>query len=96
MPQQESTIRIAEILRTIGHPLRVRMIEVLVEKKELTVKDLCQYLDTEQSLMSHHLNYMRIRGLLNSSRKGKNVFYSIRSQSAMDLIRLLRALEAQQ
>ena len=93
MPKQESTIQIADTLRTLGHPLRVRMVELLVDRKELAVKELCDLLDTEQSLMSHHLNHMKARRLLEARRQGKNIFYSMKMPKAKELMRLLRAME---
>ncbi len=93
MPKQKSTILIAEVLRTLGHPLRVRMIEMLTEKKEIAVNEFCILLDTEQSLMSHHLNHMKARRLLNARRVGKNVLYSMKLNKAKELVALLRAME---
>lgn len=92
MPEQNSTILIAKMLRTLGHPLRVRLVELLAEKKELSVQELCELLSIDQSLMSHHLLFMKAKGLLNSRRDGKNVFYSIKQNIAVELIRSLRKM----
>ena len=73
----ETINRIAEILKTIAHPLRLSVIEQLETHESLSVKELMGYLDSEQSLVSHHLTKMKDKGILKSKRSGKNIFYRL-------------------
>lgn len=68
----------AIVLKTIAHPLRLSIVELLTEYEELSVNTICEYLNSEQSLTSHHLNTLRSRGLVTFKRKGQNIYYSLK------------------
>ena len=70
--------KVAFILKTIGHPLRLSIINLLSANEKITVNEICEQLDQEQSLVSHHLNNMKIKGILESTREGKKIYYSIK------------------
>ena len=57
--------KIAFILKTIAHPVRIGIIELLTHNPQLTVNEICEGTDCEQSLISHHLAIMRLKGILN-------------------------------
>lgn len=76
----------AFILKTIAHPLRLGVVQLLAENTEMTVTEICDTLAVEQSLISHHLNIMKLKGVLKSRRAGKNIHYSIKIE---DITRIL-------
>lgn len=67
----------AEMLRTLAHPMRLRIIDLLNAAGELPVCEITDYLDIAQSATSQHLNHMRRIGLLKTDRRGKEVWYSL-------------------
>ncbi len=67
----------AHVLKTIAHPLRLRVIEMLEAQEELCVGDILQEVDAEPSLLSHHLNKMKDKGVLESERRGRQVYYRL-------------------
>lgn len=71
----------AFILKTIAHPTRLAIIDLLDEHQQLPVNEVCRLLDTEQSVISHHLINMRTRGLLKASKSGNSVLYSLKEQN---------------
>ena len=87
-----SLSKIAEVVKTIGHPQRIEIIEVLRTFPSLTVQDIQDKMRTkiEQSLLSHHLIKMKDKGILVSRKEGSSVFYSLRVK---DMLRLLECLE---
>ena len=66
----------AYMLKAISNATRLRVISLLNESDELSVSQMVEELDCEQSLLSHHLTDMRARGVLNCRKDGKNCFYS--------------------
>ena len=72
--------RIAFILKTIAHPTRLGIIHLLELNTRLSVSDICEKLGTEQSLTSHHLQNMKIKGLLSVKREGRNMLYSLKER----------------
>ncbi len=80
----------AVILKTIAHPTRLAVIELLNNHGRLGVNEMCEILDCEQSLLSHHLITMKLRGILQCTKEGQNVFYSLKEK---DVIRLMECIE---
>ncbi|MCW2959612.1 MAG: helix-turn-helix transcriptional regulator [Solirubrobacterales bacterium] len=66
----------ADFFRLLGHPSRVRILELLKDG-ERTVGDLQTALGLDSSGPSQHLTAMRRRGLLESRRAGTSVFSSL-------------------
>jgi len=69
--------KIADVLKVISHPVRLEILELLIEKEVLAVAEIRREIDIEQSLLSHHLTKMKDKGVLSSARKGKNIFYQV-------------------
>ncbi|HET8829175.1 MAG TPA: metalloregulator ArsR/SmtB family transcription factor [Pelobium sp.] len=87
---QEKLEKAAYILKTIAHPLRLSIIDLLAVNDRMSVNEICGALKCEQSLLSHHLSNMRLKGLLRAEKKGVQVFYSLKER---DLIKLLDCME---
>lgn len=68
--------RVAERLKTMGNPLRLRILHLL-EDRELTVTEILDKVHTTQANVSKHLTSLRASGLVTSRRNGVNVYYGI-------------------
>lgn len=79
----------AEMLRTLGHPIRLSIVELLSSKKKLTVTELYTALDIEQAVASHHLRIMKNSNILKSTKSGKNAYYSLADPSIKKIFKLL-------
>jgi DNA-binding transcriptional ArsR family regulator len=77
----------AYILKTIAHPLRLSIVEYLSAGNELSVTQICELLDAEQSLVSHHLQNMKLKGLLKSRKEGVCMYYSLKETRLSEIIR---------
>lgn len=78
--------KVAFVLKTIAHPMRIGIVNLLTYNERLTVTELCEALGAEQPLVSHHLSTMRLKGILDSERQGKNIFYSLKIQEVTKVI----------
>jgi len=67
----------ASILKAVAHPVRMGVITLLTRYEALTVTDMCGLLQLEQPLISHHLAKMRLAGVLENKRDGKNMRYKL-------------------
>ncbi len=85
----EKLERIAYILKTVAHPVRLGVIRELEVHPRLSVSQICEALGTEQSLTSHHLQNMKLKGLLSSKREGRNIFYSLKERDISLIIECL-------
>jgi DNA-binding transcriptional ArsR family regulator len=80
----------AVILKTVAHPTRLAVIDLLGSHERLGVNEMCEILDCEQSLLSHHLITMKQRGILQCAKEGQNVYYSLKEK---DVLRLIECIE---
>jgi len=79
----------ANILKTIGHPIRVDIIRRIYENQVLSVSDIQELLNVSQPVISLHLGILKKKGIINSSKKGKQSFYFIKKQSVTQVIQIL-------
>lgn len=82
----EAVGRAAEMLRTLAHPKRLRIVDALNAAGEWPVGAIAEHLGMAQSATSQHLNHMRRAGLLRSERRGKEVWYSIADRRPIALL----------
>ena len=87
--EAEKLERIAFILKTVAHPLRLAVIHLLEVHPRLSVSEICTMVDAEQSLTSHHLQNMKLKGLLSSKREGRNIYYSLKERDISLIIECL-------
>jgi DNA-binding transcriptional ArsR family regulator len=79
----------ADFFRILGHPARVRMLELLRDG-ERTVGDLQAELGLDSSGTSQHLGVLRKQGLLDSRREGTSVYYRVRDPRIFQLLKVAR------
>ena len=78
--------KVAFILKAIGNPLRIGIIDALRVNEELTVNQISTRLEAEQSLVSHNLLNMKLKGILESRREGKNIYYRLKLKEVLKVI----------
>ena len=72
----ENLGRAAECLRTIAHPHRLRMIQMLLAGR-YTVGELAAGCGIPSHMASEHLKLMKLCGLLASEREGRRTYYQV-------------------
>jgi DNA-binding transcriptional ArsR family regulator len=77
--QIEQLERAANMLKAIAHPMRIAILDYLEDGKRMTVTEIHQKLDIEQSTTSHHLRILKDKGVLDSKREGKNTYYFLKN-----------------
>ena len=85
----ESMSHAAECLRTLAHPCRLRMIEMLLSQ-EHSVGELAEACEIPSHMASEHLRIMKDRGLLASERRGRQVFYNIAEEGLSGIMACIR------
>lgn len=81
----------AEFFRTLGHPARIRVLELLSERDH-AVHELLDQIDIEPSNLSHQLAVLRRAGLIGQRRDGAEVVYSIGVPEVRDLLLAARKI----
>ncbi|MEV4511129.1 metalloregulator ArsR/SmtB family transcription factor [Dactylosporangium sp. NPDC049525] len=75
----------AELFRTLGHPVRIRVLELLQDGPK-PVRDLLAEIDIEASGLSQQLAVLRRAGLVTSARDGSTVVYALSTPDVADLL----------
>jgi DNA-binding transcriptional ArsR family regulator len=68
----------ARIIKALGHPSRLMMVDALQHADELCVCDLQQMVGADMSTVSKHLSVLKAAGILQDRKQGLQVFYSLR------------------
>ena len=83
----------ARVLKCIGHPIRLQIIELLDNHEELNVTAIYEALGLEQAVASQHLLLMRDKGILAARRDGVNVFYRLEDPRVPRVLQCIRECE---
>ena len=85
----EKAQRAADILKSVAHPTRLRIAELL-ETQEMTVGEIQESLGASQSMTSQQLSLMKARGVLKSRKVGKSVYYGVDSSEVIQVLHCLK------
>ena len=91
MPHQPLHRFKAEFFRALGHPARLRILELL-RGRERTVSELQVELAIEASSVSQQLAVLRAKNIVDTRRVGTNVYYSVRDPQIFQLLDIARQI----
>ena len=78
----ETVAAAARTLRTLAHPVRMKVVEFLADKEQ-NVGTIQKHLKMEQAVTSQHLKLMFVNGLVNK-RRDKNFIYYSQNKKVLD------------
>jgi ArsR family transcriptional regulator len=79
----------AEFFRTLGHPVRIRVLELLQDGPK-QVSELLAEFDITPSSLSQQLAVLRHAGIVTTSRSGSTVTYALAADDVSELMRAAR------
>lgn len=79
----------AELFRTLGHPVRIRVLELL-QGGPKPVRDILAEIDIEASSLSQQLAVLRRAGIVTSTRNGASVVYELAASDVAELMQAAR------
>jgi ArsR family transcriptional regulator len=82
----------ADVFKCFGHPLRLRILEMLVSSDEVSVSEFLQALGVEPSHLSHQLTALRHQRLIAADRRGNQVFYRLTATEVIDVLAVGRSI----
>jgi ArsR family transcriptional regulator len=81
----------ADFFRMLGHPLRIRVLELL-QAGPLPVRDLLNELGVEAPMLSQQLAVLRRSGIVTARREGSTVVYALAGGDVAELMRAARRI----
>ena len=82
--------REAEILKVLGHPVRLKIVAGLMSQS-CNVKKIWECLELPQATVSQHLALLKNKGIIEGKRDGVEVFYQVTSTEARNIVESLMA-----
>ncbi|MEM7373200.1 MAG: metalloregulator ArsR/SmtB family transcription factor [Bacteroidota bacterium] len=80
------TKRIARTMKYLGHPVRLMIVELLIDQGAMPVKEIYEAVGISQSNASQHLRTLETAEILYSERKGTSIFYRINNPGVPNLL----------
>jgi ArsR family transcriptional regulator len=81
----------AEFFKALGHPLRIRVLELLSER-DRSVSELLEHIAVEQPHLSQQLGVLRRAGFVIGRREGSHVVYALADPRIADLLAVSRQM----
>jgi len=83
-PLGDDEQELADLAKALGHPARVRILKILIERNACICGDIVDEVPLAQSTVSQHLKQMQEAGLIQGEIDGPRVCYCV------DAVRLKR------
>ena len=75
-----------ELFEAFADPARLKIIDLLQEE-DMTPSQLAEKLGLSKPTISHHLNILKRAGVVDSYKRGKNVYYTLEISIFEEIIR---------
>jgi DNA-binding transcriptional ArsR family regulator len=82
----------AGFFRALAHPVRIRLLEVLVAQGETTVQDLQRALNIDQPIVSQQLARLRASGIVAGRKHGVSTFYAVADPQIAELLQVAKQI----
>lgn len=87
--------RLAELLKALAHPVRLRIVHGLLNTGCRNVRCMEEHIGISQSCISQHLQKLRAAGVVAAERCGNEVYYRAASKEVAILVAALMGEEAE-
>jgi ArsR family transcriptional regulator, virulence genes transcriptional regulator len=82
----------SQFLKLIANSNRLAILELLTLGGSANVSEMEQHMGVSQPALSQHLARMRQEGILEANRSGQQIFYSIKDERIVEMLKLLDEL----
>jgi ArsR family transcriptional regulator len=91
MERQDQIEIAARALKSISHPLRLKILCV-IGAEEVCVQDIVDAVGTSQSNISQHLAILRDKGVLMTRKDANRVYYRVGDTRTLQLVAMMREI----
>ncbi len=81
----QSCVRESEILKVLGHPIRLKIVAGLMTES-CNVKKIWECLSLPQATVSQHLALLKNKNIITGHREGVEVYYQVTSPEAIRIV----------
>lgn len=83
-------MRASELLKALGHPLRLKIVCGLLTKKGCNVNDMAATLKAPQSTVSQQLGILRRCGIIEPNKHGVRTCYTVIDTRVEKIVRIFQ------
>lgn len=87
--EADKLLSAVNMLKVIAHPVRLAIVDLLTEKKRLTIMEIQESLGLEQAIASQQITLMEDKGVLVSEKIGRNKYVSLRFPKMKNIVNCL-------
>ncbi len=91
MPKSIDFEKESEMLKALGHPVRLKMLCGLMTEYDCNVNKMVEKLNLPQSTVSQHLSILKSRGIISPRKDGVKTCYEVTDKRVEDIIKLLES-----
>lgn len=88
--KMDALIEAAECLKVLAHPVRIRMVQLLLHGR-YTVGEIAEDCGIAENLASEHLRLMQRCGFFTSEREGRRVYYAVAEPHLEDIMNCIES-----
>ncbi|MEA2081721.1 MAG: metalloregulator ArsR/SmtB family transcription factor [Elusimicrobiota bacterium] len=88
MTQGKEIDRCADILKALGHPVRMQIVAGLMCDNECNVNRIVESLNLPQSTISQHLSILKSRNIIEAEKHGVSICYKVTDDRVKKIIRI--------
>jgi DNA-binding transcriptional ArsR family regulator len=92
VPSRELQTLKAEFFRALAHPIRIRLLEMLVGTPQCSVQDLQRRLGIDQPIVSQQLARLRASGIVIATKSGAATRYAVTDPLLKDLLQVAKQI----
>jgi ArsR family transcriptional regulator len=86
-------MEISQVLKAMSHPIRLQMVELLLQKR-MCVRSLARYFEVTEPTISVHLKVLKNAGLIVGEKKSYYMHYHVIRENVAELSQFFTALSA--
>jgi len=90
LSKASDVVHASNCLKAMAHPLRLKILCLLMQFEKISVLDLVEAVGTSQSNISQHLSILKEKGLLRCNKQANKVYYSLVDEDLALLISSIR------
>lgn len=79
----------ADVLKAMGHPARLCILNGILRTGGCNVTHIQECIELPQSTISQHIQKLRSAGIIEGTRSGTEITYTLKNQKVLDIINIL-------
>lgn len=88
-PYKKSDVRLAEMLKALGHPARVAIVRILAKRSTCICGEIVDELPLAQATVSQHLKALKEAGIIQGEIDGPRTCYCLNPKAINEIKTLL-------